>query len=110
VLIEAQLAALEKAKAEKVAQGEFGSEHPGYCDAQDTFYVGNMKGVGRIYRQTSIDTYAKVSFAKLYDRRPPITAANLLARVARIQASCGVRVAWAAEFLIKCELGHTLPN
>jgi len=37
-----------------------------------------MKGVGRIYQQTFIDTYAKVAFAKLYDRKTPITAADLL--------------------------------
>ena len=78
VLTESQLAALEKAKGEKEAHGEFESEHPGYCGAQDTFYVGNLKGVGRIYQQTFIDTYTKVSFAKLYDRKTPITAADLL--------------------------------
>jgi transposase InsO family protein len=78
VLTEAQLAALEKAKAEKEAHGEFESEHPGYCGAQDTFYVGNLKGVGRVYQQTFIDTYAKVAFAKLYDRKTPLTAADLL--------------------------------
>ncbi len=49
VLTESQLAALEKAKADKEAHGEFESECPGYCGAQDMFYVGNMKGVGRIY-------------------------------------------------------------
>ena len=78
VLTEAQVIALEKAKTEKEAHGEFESEHPGYCGAQDTFYVGNLKGVGRIYQQTFIDTYTKVSFAKLYDRKMPITAADLL--------------------------------
>jgi transposase InsO family protein len=78
ILTEAQVAALEKAKAEKEAHGEFESECPGYCGAQDTFYVGNLKGVGRIYQQTFIDTYAKVAFAKLYDRKTPITAADLL--------------------------------
>ena len=78
VLTEAQLAALEKAKAEKEAHGAFESEHPGYCGAQDTFYVGNLKGVGRVYQQTFIDTYAKVAFAKLYDRKTPLTAADLL--------------------------------
>ena len=78
ILTESQLAALEKAKSEKEAHGEFESECPGYCGAQDTFYVGNMKGVGRIYQQTFIDTYAKVAFAKLYDRKTPITAADLL--------------------------------
>ena len=51
---------------------------PGYCGAQDTFYVGNLKGVGRVYQQTFIDTYAKVACAKLYDRKTPITAADLL--------------------------------
>src|SRR5580692_2900414 len=78
VLTESQLAALEKAKADKEAHGEFDSECPGYCGAQDTFYVGTLKGVGRIYQQTVIDTYAKVAFAKLYDRKTPITAAAIL--------------------------------
>src|SRR6476646_1107122 len=68
VLTEAQVAALEKAKLDKEAHGEFESECPGYCVAQDTFYVGTLKGVGRVYQQTAIDTYSKVAFAKLYDR------------------------------------------
>ena len=78
ILTESQLAALEKAKADKEAWGEFETECPGYCGAQDTFYVGTLKGVGRIYQQTFIDTYAKIGFAKLYDRKTPITAADLL--------------------------------
>src|SRR5262249_34604163 len=78
ILTEAQLSALEKAKTEKEAHGEVESEHPGDCGAQDTFYIGNLKGVGRIYQQTFIDTYTKVAFAKLYDRKTPITAADLL--------------------------------
>ena len=76
ILTESQLTALEK--ADKEAHGAFESECPGYCGAQDTFYVGTMKGVGRIYQQTFIDTYSKVGFAKLYDRKTPITAADLL--------------------------------
>lgn len=78
VLTEAQVIALEKAKADKEAHGEFESECPGYCGAQDPFYVRTLKGVGRIYQQTFIDTYSKVGFAKLYDRKTPITAADLL--------------------------------
>ena len=78
VLTEAQVAALERVQHEKEACGEFDSECPGYCGAQDTFYVGTLKGVGRIYQQTFIDTYAKVGFAKLYTERTPITAADLL--------------------------------
>ncbi len=78
VLTEVQVAALEKAKLDKEAHGEFESECPGYCVAQDTFYVGTLKGVGRVYQQTAIDTYAKVAFAKLYDRKTPLTAADLM--------------------------------
>lgn len=78
VLTEAQVRALEKAKADKEAHGEFESECPGYCVAQDTFYVGTLKGVGRVYQQTVIDTYSKVAFAKLYERKTPITAAEIL--------------------------------
>jgi transposase InsO family protein len=78
ILTEAQVAALDKAKQDKEAHGEFESECPGYCGAQDTFSVGTLKGVGRIYQQTFIDTYSKVGFAKLYDRKTPITAADLL--------------------------------
>ena len=78
VLTEAQLVALEKARQINEARGEFESECPGYCVGQDTFYVGTLKGVGRVYQQTVIDTYSKVAFAKLYDRKTPITAAEIL--------------------------------
>jgi hypothetical protein len=43
VLTEAQVVALEKAKEDKEAHGEFESECPGYCAGQDTFYVGTLK-------------------------------------------------------------------
>ena len=78
VLTEAQLQALERAQREKETHGEFESECPGYCGAQDTFYVGTLKGVGRIYQQTFIDTYSKVACAKLYTDKTPVTAADLL--------------------------------
>jgi len=78
ILTEDQLRALEKAKEEKEAHGEIETEHPGYLGSQDTYYVGNLKGVGRIYQQTFIDTYCKVAFVKLYDRKHAITAADML--------------------------------
>lgn len=62
VLTEEQVVALEKAKLEKEAHGQIETEHPGYLVAQDTFYVGTIKGVGRIYQQTVIDTYSRVAF------------------------------------------------
>lgn len=78
VLTEAQLQALERAQEVKEATGEIESEHPGYLGSQDTYYVGTIKGVGRIYQQTFVDTYTKVAFAKLYDRRNALVAADLL--------------------------------
>jgi transposase InsO family protein len=78
VLTESQLAALERATIEKEAHGEIETEHPGYLGAQDTFYVGHLKGVGRVYQQTFIDTYSKVAFAKLYDRKNALVAADML--------------------------------
>ncbi len=78
ILTESQLAALERAKEEKQAHGEIETEHPGYLGAQDTFYVGTLKGVGRIYQQTFIDTYTKVAVVKLYDRKNALVAADML--------------------------------
>jgi hypothetical protein len=70
--------AMERKREKREAFGEIETEHPGYLGAQDTYYVGNIKGVGRIYQQTFIDTYSKVAFAKLYDRKNAITAADML--------------------------------
>jgi len=60
ILTDAQVAALEKKKHDDEACGEIETHHPGYLGSQDTFYVGNMKGVGRIYQQTFVDTYSKL--------------------------------------------------
>jgi transposase InsO family protein len=78
ILTEGQIIALEKAKDAKEAHGEIETEHPGYLGAQDTFYVGTLKGVGRIYQQTFIDTYSKVAQVKLYDRKNALVAADML--------------------------------
>jgi hypothetical protein len=78
ILTEDQLRALERAKEEKTARGEIETEHPGYLGAQDTYYVGTIKSIGRIYQQTFIDTYSKVASAKLYDRKNALVAAEML--------------------------------
>lgn len=78
ILTEEQLKALEKRKDEEEARGEIETEHPGYLLAQDTYYVGTIKGVGRVYQQTVIDTYSKVAFAKLYDQKNGLVAADAL--------------------------------
>ena len=78
ILTESQVQALEKKKDDDLVSGEIETAHPGYLGSQDTFYVGTLKGVGRIYQQTFVDTYSKIAFAKLYTTKTPITSADLL--------------------------------
>jgi len=93
ILTEAQLAALEKAKEVKEAHGEIETQHPGYLGSQDTYYVGTIKGIGRIYQQTYIDTYCKVAQAKLYTTKDSLTAAEILNdRVLPFYEESGVRL------------------
>jgi transposase InsO family protein len=79
VYTEAQLEALESAKRSRESHpDEIETAHPGYLISQDTFYVGYLKGVGRIYQQTVVDTYSSVAFAKVYTAKIPVTAADIL--------------------------------
>lgn len=78
VLTESQVQALEKAKEEKEAHGEIETYHPGFLLGQDTFYVGYIKAIGKIYQQTGIDTYSNVGFAKVYTEKTAVTAADFL--------------------------------
>jgi transposase InsO family protein len=79
VYTEEQLRVLEQARKEReTVPDEIETHHPGYLLAQDTFYVGYIKGVGRIYQQTVIDTYSAVAFAKVYTAKVPLTAADAL--------------------------------
>lgn len=78
ILTEAQVIAMERKRENQEAHGEIETEHPGYLGSQDTYYVGTIKGVGRIYQQTFIDTYSRVAFAKLYTSKHAITSADVL--------------------------------
>jgi hypothetical protein len=78
VLTESQVEALEEAKQEKELCGEIETFHPGFLLGQDTLYVGYIKGIGKIYQQTGIDTYSNVGFAKVYTDKTPLPAADLL--------------------------------
>src|SRR5690606_21036672 len=78
ILTENQIAALERKKVEDEVKEEIETYHPGYLCAQDTYYVGSIKGVGRIYQQTFIDTYSKTVHLKLYDRKNALVAADTL--------------------------------
>lgn len=78
ILTEAQLAALERNAPDEVGHGQIETEHPGFLGSQDTYYVGNIKGIGRIYQQTFVDTYSRVAKVKLYTQRNSLVAADLL--------------------------------
>jgi len=78
ILTDTQVAALERKKEEEQNRGEIETHHPGYLGAQDTYYVGYIKGVGKIYQQTFIDTYSRVAFTKVYDRKNALVAADML--------------------------------
>ena len=93
VLTEAQVVALEKSRDEAISCGEIETFHPGFLGSQDTFYVGNLKGVGRIYQQTFVDTYSRVAVCKLYTVKTALTAAEMLNdKVLPLYEEYGVRL------------------
>lgn len=125
VLTEAQVVALERKKDDDIACGEIETAHPGYLGSQDTFYVGTLKGVGRIYQQTFVDTYSKVAICKLYKTKTAITAADTLndrvvpffehhsVPLLRIMTDRGTEYCGKAEshdyqlFIAMCDIDHT---
>ena len=52
--------------------------HTGALVAVDTFFIGVLKGVGKVYLQTAIDCHARFAWARLYPNKLPITAVQLL--------------------------------
>ena len=65
----------EKAKGK---ENHIHSYYPGYLFCQDTFQVGTIKGLGRIYQQAGIDAYASFGFAKIYTDKRAVRAINFL--------------------------------
>lgn len=78
ILTEHQLKVLEKRRSDKEAYGEIETEHPGFLGCQDTYYVGNFKGIGKVYGQTYIDSYSRIADEKLYTEKTAITSADML--------------------------------
>jgi transposase InsO family protein len=52
--------------------------HTGALVAVDTFFIGVLKGVGKVYLQTAIDCHARFAWARLYPNKLPLTAVQLL--------------------------------
>lgn len=54
------------------------TRHTGDLVAVDTFMVGSIKGVGRIYLQSVIDCYSRYAWGRLYTNKMPLTAVHVL--------------------------------
>jgi transposase InsO family protein len=52
--------------------------HTGAVVAVDTFFVGVLKGVGKVYLQTAIDCHSRHAWARLYPNKLPVTAVQLM--------------------------------
>ena len=79
VLTEAQMRLLRKARGRLVdPEQHIEAPRPGYLLCQDTYFVGTIKGVGKIYQQTVIDAHNSLVFAKLYLSKVPMTAVDIL--------------------------------
>jgi hypothetical protein len=59
-------------------QSHLEAPYPGYLGCIDTYFVGTLKGIGRIYAQNFIDANSAVAFSKLYLSKLPMTAVDLL--------------------------------
>jgi transposase InsO family protein len=52
--------------------------HTGSLVAVDTFFVGVLKGVGKLYLQSAIDCHSRYGWGRLYTSKLPITAVHLM--------------------------------
>lgn len=54
------------------------TKHTGDLVAVDTFFVGTLKGVGRVYLQSVIDCHSRYAWGRLYTSKLPVTAVHVL--------------------------------
>lgn len=54
------------------------TRHTGDLVAVDTFFVGTLKGVGKVYLQSAIDCHSRYAWGRLYTNKLPVTAVHLL--------------------------------
>jgi hypothetical protein len=79
VLTEAQMKLLRRFQGREIdPERHIESPRPGYLISQDTYFVGTIKGVGRIYMQSVIDTNCSLAFGKIYLSKLPMTAVDVL--------------------------------
>lgn len=76
-LTDEQVKAIEKANP-CFKERHVESSRPGELLSQDTFYVGHLKGVGKVYIQAVVDTYGSYAFAYLHTGKLPEHAAAVV--------------------------------
>ncbi len=76
-LTDEQIRLLEKFNPE-FRERHIETRHTGELVAVDTFYVGTLKGVGRIYLQSVIDCHSRYAWGRLYTSKLPVTAVHVL--------------------------------
>jgi transposase InsO family protein len=76
-LTPAHVALIEKANP-AFRERHVESSRPGELHSQDTFYVGHLKGVGKVYLQAVMDTYGSFAFAFLHTTKRPECAVAIV--------------------------------
>jgi len=71
---------IERAKELSKTQS-LNTKHPGDIIGMDVFYVGCLKGIGRIYQHTAVDTYSSFSWTKLYTDKSALSACDFMMNV-----------------------------
>ena len=79
ILTERQIRLLQKYRGRTVdPEQHVEAPYPGYLLCQDTYFVGTIKGIGKIYTQSVVDAHCSLGFAKLYLSKVPMTAVDVL--------------------------------
>ena len=73
----------EQAKTLERFSPEFRERHievkkTGELVAVDTFFVGSLKGVGKVYLQSVLDCFSRYAWGRLYTSKLPVTAVHVL--------------------------------
>jgi len=76
-LTEAQVRLLERFSPE-FRERHIQTRHTGDLVAVDTFFVGVLKGVGKVYLQSVIDCYSRYAWGRLYTNKLPVPAVHVL--------------------------------
>jgi transposase InsO family protein len=72
-----QVAQIEKANP-SFRERHIESSRPGELLAQDTFFVGHLKGVGKVYLHAVVDTFGSYAFGFLHTSKQPEAAVAVL--------------------------------